>query len=560
MVDISLLTQLVAVHVVAAGMALGIAGYVLRDYRDKLLGQTFSVMVISFAIWTIGSGIRFFAPDPTAYVVVTVFKYVGVATAPVWFLLFALVYVGRDDLVTRGVVAGLLVIPVLTVLILATNQFHGLFYEAFTYTSLGGSGIIGTERGSWFWVYALFGWGLLAIGSAVVLYGVLQRPAIYRAQSGVIVLAIAIPWSVSLAYIFWGWPHPAIDPTPFGFAFASFLFALGLFTTRLIDLVPVARTRVLDMIEDEVFVLDSEQRVVYANDPARSRFEGASGIGHAAESVLASELLEVEAGGSSVVELGDEQAPARVRTRELSVHGETVTGIVLTDLTNVRNLELVREEKQELKRQHERLSEFATAVFHDLRNPLLAAKGYVELARDAEEPGPHPELQTAESALGRMERMIDGIQRLAKEGKILNVTGDQSLQEIAEVVWESLDTGEATLTIAGPLAPIRADRDALVQVFEHLFSNSIEHGHEDIVVSVGSLDDGFFLEDDGPGIPLADQASVFEAGYALEADRPGLGLKIVKMIVEAHGWAIDLETSEAGGTRIEVTGVTSGPS
>lgn len=102
---------------------------------------------------------------------------------------------------------------------------------------------------------------------------------------------------------------------------------------------------------------------------------------------------------------------------------------------------------------------------------------------------------------------------------------------------------------------IRADESRLRQVFENLIRNSIEHGGGDVTVRVGELADGFYVEDDGPGIPSGERERIFEAGHSTGEDSTGFGLSIVKEIVEAHGWQISATEGAAGGARFEITGV-----
>jgi signal transduction histidine kinase len=86
----------------------------------------------------------------------------------------------------------------------------------------------------------------------------------------------------------------------------------------------------------------------------------------------------------------------------------------------------------------------------------------------------------------------------------------------------------------------------------------VEHGSAGdatVTVTVGDLPDGFYVADDGPGIPATERGSVFEAGYSTDSGGTGFGLSIVATIAEAHGWTVEVTESEAGGARFEVTGV-----
>jgi signal transduction histidine kinase len=89
--------------------------------------------------------------------------------------------------------------------------------------------------------------------------------------------------------------------------------------------------------------------------------------------------------------------------------------------------------------------------------------------------------------------------------------------------------------------------------------DAVEHGGEGVTIRVGALDDGFYVEDDGDGIPESKRDDVFDAGYTTAADGNGFGLSIVQKIVEAQGWSIDVTESAEGGARFEITGVEAAP-
>ena len=92
-------------------------------------------------------------------------------------------------------------------------------------------------------------------------------------------------------------------------------------------------------------------------------------------------------------------------------------------------------------------------------------------------------------------------------------------------------------------------------MFENLFRNAVEHGGADVTVTVGKLDSGFYIEDDGSGIPSSERDDIFETSYSGSEAGTGFGLSIVKRIVTAHGWAIRVTDGTDGGARFEITDV-----
>lgn len=206
------------------------------------------------------------------------------------------------------------------------------------------------------------------------------------------------------------------------------------------------------------------------------------------------------------------------------------------------------EREQTLQSQNEQLSEFVSVVSHDLRNPLAIAAGRLDLAAD-ECDSPH--LDSVERALDRMEVLIDHLLTLARQGKRIGRRSPVDVGDVAVRAWENVETGNASLDI-DEMYSIPADEKRLSQLFENLFRNAVFHAGGDVSVRVGVLPEnsGFYVEDDGPGIPPADRQYVFDCGYTTDGGT-GLGLTIVRVVAEAHNWEVHVIDSTAGGARFE---------
>jgi signal transduction histidine kinase len=199
----------------------------------------------------------------------------------------------------------------------------------------------------------------------------------------------------------------------------------------------------------------------------------------------------------------------------------------------------------------------ASALTHDLRNPLDVAKANL---RAAEETGDSEYFDAVATAHDRMEQLIQDVLTLARGDDVVRPQPDVDVAEAAADAWAAVETQSADLDCGASLPRVTADPGRLRRVFENLFRNAIEHGHvagddadEGVTVTVGALETGgFYVADDGRGIPEAEHDAVFEPGYTGTEQGTGLGLAIVERIVAAHGWEVSLTDTEAGGARFEI--------
>ncbi|WP_089649758.1 hybrid sensor histidine kinase/response regulator [Halobacterium hubeiense] len=284
------------------------------------------------------------------------------------------------------------------------------------------------------------------------------------------------------------------------------------------------------------------------------------------ETIVADDLREYEitpadpdyrsALTTPIADIGTFQAVSRepeafgATDRELA---ELLAGHAREALTRLESERRLRERTAELERQNQRLEEFATIVSHDLRAPLNVASGRLELAR---EDGDSQNLAAVAEALDRMETLIEDTLTLAREGQAVTDRERVDVAAVAEQCWERVVDESGSLAVVDEFA-IRGDRDRLQQVFENLARNAVEHAGDDVTVRVGVLDDasGFYVADDGRGIPAEEREAVFGHGYTTSDDGTGFGLAIVEEIADAHGWEVEVTDSAEGGARFEFTGV-----
>jgi len=320
---------------------------------------------------------------------------------------------------------------------------------------------------------------------------------------------------------------------------------------------------IYDTIDDGVYVVDEDGQFVMVNEAYAEMFgyDREELLGEPVSTIVDEDVAEQAQQLEAAMRhdsAGTQTIEAELPTSDgdqLSFEAKFTLLPVSDEQTHrvgvVRNISARKERERQLQRQNERLNEFASVVSHDLRNPLQVADGQLELAaKDCDS----THLDHARRALDHMADLLEDLLTLAHEGEAVSDLKPVNLAAIAEDCWATVQTGDATLATCAD-CDIYADESRLKQVLENLVRNATEHAGDGVRMTVGKLDDGFYIEDDGPGIPEDKRDEVFDAGFSTDEAGTGFGLSIVKRIVEAHDWEIWITESSEDGTRFEVTGV-----
>jgi PAS domain S-box-containing protein len=341
--------------------------------------------------------------------------------------------------------------------------------------------------------------------------------------------------------------------------------------------------RMLDTVGDGVYALDEDRRFIAVNETLSEMtgYDRAELLGASADLVIperdAEEAIELrrelQETDTDVVTMeltlqrkDGGTIPCEVRFRQLlDPEGEyRGTAGVARDVSDRR------ERESQLERQNDRLEQFAHLVSHDLRNPLNVARTRLELF---DRTGDRKHYEKVSDAHDRLDDIVEDALELARRGRTVDDPEPTPIDRPATAAWD-LTAGPAATLSFGSTRAVTADPSRLQALFENLFGNARDHADEAATVTVGTFDSddagtgGFFVADDGPGIPVTERAAVFEAGHSSDASGTGFGLNIVETIAEVHGWAVfavdtaDLAfptAPDSGGAAFVFTGVDVAP-
>lgn len=234
----------------------------------------------------------------------------------------------------------------------------------------------------------------------------------------------------------------------------------------------------------------------------------------------------------------------------------------------VEDMTEIHRTRRALEESNEELEQFAYVVSHDLKTPLQGIQRLVDwiaddLGDDLSKEG-RRHLGMLQERSERMAEMISGVLELSRVGRTEGLAETVDAAEIVDEVRRELDPPDGfEIRIDGDLPRVPAPRVRLRQILANLVDNAIEH-HDDetgtVTVSARRLDDGlveFAVADDGPGIPERFEDRVFDLFETLTPKESsagtGVGLALVKKIVESHGGEVSLETAEGEGTTVRFT-------
>ncbi|MEN8209624.1 MAG: diguanylate cyclase, partial [Candidatus Fermentibacteria bacterium] len=187
--------------------------------------------------------------------------YLGVVVVPTAYLAFALYFTGNGHRLTGRIKAVLAIEPVLTLFLLWTDKYHGIFFTD-ARSAAGGAILSG---GPWFWVNITYSYLLILIAFVLLIRFALKSYGLHRKQTVIVLFGSLIPWVSSAIGILNVSPFSDLDLTPFAFTLTGIAYAYALFRLNLLSIVPVARDALVEIMTDGFFVVDLENTIVDIN-------------------------------------------------------------------------------------------------------------------------------------------------------------------------------------------------------------------------------------------------------------------------------------------------------
>lgn len=527
------------------------------------------------SVWSGGVVWQVATPDYGANYLFVKITYFAVIALPVCWLTFCLSYAGHGGLITARRLILLGSPAAFFAVWQAGNWNHGFrFGEHMIHA--GQFYFLETGRApAWYWA-AAYAYSLVLAGYLTVARSAALSTPLYRRQTRIVLTAVTLPWLANALYIVNLSPVRDLDLTAFVFAISGFMIAAALFRFHLIDVVPVARAQVVEMMEDCIVVLDEQRRVADAN-PAARRLLGELTVGSQVSEALRRHpsLLAGIPGeaGRKEIEIGARHWEASATPLKHTSKKESGLVLILHDVTDRKRSEERQAEAVKAAEEAARAkSEFLATMSHELRTPLNGVIGMSELLLDTKlDP---EQVDYADSIRVSGEALLSVINDVLDCSKLEagRMEVDESPFNLESLLSESLvvfkhaalDKGlELWLDIApGMPRELIGDRQRLRQVILNLVGNGVKFTHRGRVgIAARGLAaaDGrvsFVLEvrDTGIGISPDKVASLFhpfvqaDSSMARKFGGTGLGLAISKRLVDLMGGEIGVESALGEGS------------
>ncbi|MCS7178083.1 MAG: ATP-binding protein [Anaerolineae bacterium] len=255
----------------AGGLALALA---LMAWRRRPAPGSFplALLLLATAEWSGCYALELAAREPRFALFWARMGYLGVVTVPAAWLALAIQYTGRGNWLAGRRWLMLTLEPALTWLAAWTNDRYGLLWSRVESVIRGPYVLLSVTHGVWWWVHFAYSYLLLFLGVVLLLKELFRSPPPYRGQIAALLSGVMLPWMANALYVFGPNPLHPVDLTSLMFALAGPAMVWGLSRFRLLDIIPIARSAVVDGITDGVIVLDRQSRIVDLNPAAQQIF------------------------------------------------------------------------------------------------------------------------------------------------------------------------------------------------------------------------------------------------------------------------------------------------
>jgi len=351
--------------------ALGVAGW---RHREMPGATAFCGLMAAVTVWSAGYLVAL-TVAPGGRLLWEPVQWFGIAFVPVFFLAFALDYLGYER--SLGRVVALASVPAVATLALVwTNHWHGLVWRAQAIHVTEGLDIVAQDAGPAYFAFIVYAYALIMVGSFLLGRLAVRSDYLYLDQSVLLLVGVAVPLVGNAFSVFGRTPVPGLDLTPYAFTITGLAFGNALFRYSLFERVPAARQlgreTVVGSLEDAVVIVDDDRTILYCNEAAADVFDlrPDEAAGNRIATIVDVEGVDFDA-PDALGELDHDGRTYEVRTSEITDRHDHLLGhtLVFNDITERKR----RERTLERQRDELRVLDSLNAVVRTVNDDLIDA-------------------------------------------------------------------------------------------------------------------------------------------------------------------------------------------
>ncbi|MGQ9481760.1 histidine kinase N-terminal 7TM domain-containing protein [Chloroflexus sp.] len=238
--------------------------------RNRPGGREFLAMLAAIVVWAGADALELMASTLESKIFWRIVQQIGTTLLPPIWLLFSFAYLDFQPWSRSRARWLIFVVPLITVTIVLTNQWHFLFFHEFLLSDTTPANLE-VIPGRWYWFHIGYSYLCFTTGLALIASAFWQASPLFRRQMFWFGVGFIFPFLSNWTYLSQV-THLGVDITPISFLFSAPFILLGLYRYQFLDLAPVARNRLIEAMPDAMIVLDQGGHIVDANPAAERLF------------------------------------------------------------------------------------------------------------------------------------------------------------------------------------------------------------------------------------------------------------------------------------------------
>jgi len=235
--------------------------------------RTGVMLLTGCSVWILAYILELLSTDIQIKIILSKIQYIGIVIVPLSFFMLTLSNTGRSSWITMKKILLFSIIPLITLVLVFTNELHGLIWTKFSLDATGIHSLQITQYGSWFWVWTIYAYLLLFASYIFLFTGVIEKFKIYRLQAGIMIIALSIPLIANILYILRIPIFSKIDITPLSLIASSSILMYGFSSLKIGEITPIENKGEFENSKDSTIILDNKNRVLYINPIGQNMFE-----------------------------------------------------------------------------------------------------------------------------------------------------------------------------------------------------------------------------------------------------------------------------------------------